>query len=403
MSRLWSSGFELNSTTDGVELITSVAETPEVQSAIVRSGSYAGRTQNTGGLGFAEYFYYQFASSNQTTPLYFRLYLRIATSLSTQSEIIIIQSVNDSYRISIRLNTDNTLELWNEEDSTQIGSDSSALSADTWYRIELKVDTTTISSTDVDAKINGTSFASGTANLAVGIGVITFGIGSATGDLYWDDIAINNSTSSFQNSWPGAGEIIHLRPNAAGDNTGWEPNTGTNFGAVDEVTPDDVTTYVTTTDVNPDILDDYNIDATPVALASDATINVVQVGVRFRGRSTANCDNFALRIRASSGGTVEEGSTIAPANATWRTNAPAAPQNYSLTLYDLPGASTTAWTKADLDTAQIGLHNTTNDDEFTDVSTIWLLVEYTPAVAGGNDLSGVILRNESLRLLKVGK
>ena len=112
--------------------------------------------------------------------------------------------------------------------------------------------------------------------------------------------------------------------------------------------------------------------------------------------------NFVLRIKASSGGTVEESGNIL-ATTTWQTNTAAAPRNYSLTLYDLPGASTTAWTKADLDTAQIGVKKIDGLAVLNRISTLWLLVEHTPAVSVANDLSGVILRNESLRLLKVGK
>ena len=98
-----------------------------------------------------------------------------------------------------------------------------------------------------------------------------------------------------------------------------------------------------------------------------------------------------------------QSANIADIDGSWHTNAAASPFNYSLTLYDLPGASTTAWTATDLDVAQIGLEHTGGAVTATEVSTMWLLVEYTPAAGAANDLSGVILRNESLRLLKVGK
>jgi hypothetical protein len=85
-----------------------------------------------------------------------------------------------------------------------------------------------------------------------------------------------------------------------------------------------------------------------------------------------------LRIKASSGGTVEEGTSIGTANVTWRTNATAVPRTHALTLYDLPGASSTAWTKADLDAAQIGVRATAADTLALYVSAMWVAVEFVP-------------------------
>ena len=373
MSRLWSSGFELNTLGSEVEGIFNTG-LGQIGTGTVRSGTYAYESDLP-----QAYINYQFAASAQTAPFFIRAYIRIATLPNAQDRIIIAGS-SGLLRIGIRMNTDGTLELWNEEDSAQIGSDSSALSTNTWYRIELKVDTTTISSTSVEARIDGSSFASGTANLAAGI--LNFWIGkfnaNVTGFLYYDDIAINDSTGSFQNSWPGEGEIIHLRPDEDGDNDAWGLN---GFQQVDEITPDNATTAIQTNGL--DDISEFTLAATPAALASDDTINCVQVGVRFRQDvTTGNDPTIALRIKSAPAGTVEESSAITCTTTTWGTNAVAAPRNYALTLYDLPGASTTAWTKADLDTAQIGVRLTNEPtDAEPQVSTMWLLVDHKPAGA----------------------
>src|SRR3990172_6946830 len=60
------------------------------------------------------------------------------------------------------------------------------------------------------------------------------------GEWYFDDIAINSSTGSFQNSYPGAGRIVALRPNAAGDSADFArggTDSGANWSQTDEVTP----------------------------------------------------------------------------------------------------------------------------------------------------------------------
>lgn len=381
MARLWSSGAELNTVTNDVEFSAKLGSgTTSIDSAIKRSNTYSMKivasAQNGGGERFT------YAAAAVEGAIYARTYFRIGVS-SDQDNIGIVRTLGGgTSNVEIRMMANDTLILYNNEDSAQIGSASSALSLDTWYRIELKVDSATKASTEVEARIDGTAFASGTINLADGNNAVDFfGIHvvsgfSHTGTYYHDDMAINDGTGSFQNSWPGAGEIIHLRPNAAGDNTAWNEGVGSTYAEVDEVTPDDGTTFIGDNDAN--VISDFNIDATPAALASDDTINCVHVGVRYQVVITGAPAEFVLRIKAAASGTVEESAAIVPNSTSWGTNANAVPRNYPLTLYDLPGASTTAWTKADLDTTQIGVRVSTANTWRAQVSTLWLLVDHTP-------------------------
>jgi hypothetical protein len=210
---------------------------------------------------------------------------------------------------------------------------------------------------------------------------VTVGIGVSgtltSGDIYFDDLAVNNDSGSFQNSWPGAGSITVLRPNAAGDNTTWTPSAGSNYAAVDEVTPDDASTYVGSNSAGQ--IDDYDIDNPGGTVGTP--INVVMVGVRYAGAGASANATFNARIKASSGGTVESSSNITPSNTTYVTNANSTPRTYPLILYDLPGASTTAWTGSDLTSTQIGLNLGTASTNAARVSAEWLLVEYTPQSA----------------------
>jgi len=383
MARLWSSGAELNSTAANVEF-TSNAGTVSIVTSPVRSGTYAVRSNPTASFGNVKYAYRAAATQES---VFIRFYLRIGT-LPSASTNWIFDTTGVGTKMILRMTSGGALQLYNAEDSAQVGSNSSALSVDTWYRIEVGIDTTTLASTVTSARIDGVEFASGTVNLGGAINSLTFGINQAgvTADLYYDDMAINDSTGSFQNSYPGAGEIIHLRPNAAGDNNQWDTDLASgdanNYQRVDEVTPDDVTSYIASATL--DQIDDYNIDATPAALASDDTINVVQVGVRFAVADATSTDpDFVLRIKASASGTVEESAAIDASSTSWRTNAISSPSNYKLTLYDLPGASTTAWTKSTLDTTQIGVRQAAADAHEAWISTLWLLVEHKPADGGG--------------------
>ena len=373
-------------TTDGE--ITIAAGNTTVVTSPVRSGTYALRFNPTAGYAGNSFI---FKGSDTTDGYYARCYIRIATLPSVTHGIFIFYSVSTGRDIGIRLTTTGTLQLYNFEDSAQIGSASSTLSTNTWYCVELKVDSTTSASTSCEARLDGVSFASGTASLSGGQSSLEFGVPevATTVDYYMDDIVLNDDSGSFQNSWPGEGELIHLRPNAVGDNADWVENAvGDSADAVDEVTPNDGTDYLGSSTLNETT--DVNLAATPAALESGDTISCVQVGARFRTNSTAGTvPQFVLRIKASSGGTVEESGTIEiSATTNWVTHSTQTPKNYNLTLYDLPGASTTAWTKTDLDAAQIGVKLINNSTGQAQVTTLWLLVDHKPGAAvasGGND------------------
>ena len=360
-----------------------------IQSTVVRSGNYtAAFTTTTGSPNFL----YQFKSSSTDSIAYCRFYFYMTAFPTNVTNIFQIRSVG-----SIRITSTGTLQLFNA--SAQVGSDSIVLAKRTWYMIEIGCDTTACAGSDtLTGRLNGTTFATSTSQSLAGFSIIDVGINAPPGSavtFYFDDIAINDSTGSFQNSYPGEGKIIHLRPNGNGDNSGWlgsDLDSTDNYLLVDEVTPDDATTDVTTAVSG--TIDDYEIDATPNLISADDTINVVAVGVRFNNSVSAGTDpTFVTRIKSAAAGTVEESANISATDTTWDTNADAVPRNYALVLYDLPGASTTAWTKSTLDTAQIGIRLTDTPTGLAQISTMWLSVDYTPIERA----TGVYFPYQSLR------
>ena len=392
MARIWSSGFELNSTDTNLDIESTSAFGLVIQSSVVRSGTYAMQVVSLVAFD-GQSMHYTYLASEATSKRYFRLYLRVATLPSAENRVVVFNDSSSSLASpSVYLTLDETGDLRLYDEDGQIGSESSALSLDTWYRIEILVDTTTAAgSHEIRARIDGSEFAgSNTRDIISTNQPTTFAVGGnlagenqTQGNWYIDDLAINDDTGSFQTSYPGDGAIIHLRPSATGDNSDW---TGDNTD-IDEVTPDDTTTKLSSNTL--DQLEDVNLDASGL---TTETINVVAVGARFNGVGASANASFALRVKATASGTVEESSAITPANTTWVTNAVASPRNYPLTLYDLPGASTTAWTPTELDTAQIGIHLTTTSTNAVQVSTLWMLVDYTLA----SDLS--INKSESITL-----
>lgn len=389
MTRVVSSGFELNSVAAGME-VTSATGSPSISSSTVRSGGFSLSIPSLTS-GTARGIRYQFIAAANNGPFFCRAYLRITTLPAVENAILQLNDTNDfsAPMVYVTLDSGGLLALFDEDG--QIGSDSSALSTGTWYRIEVEFNNTGGAGAGiVKARIDGVEFAASTTR-SISAGVQSYSVGgnlnseaNGTGAWFFDDLALNDSSGSFQTSYPGAGEIIFLRPSAAGDNSAWTrggADSGANWSQVEEVTPNDATDYNGANTA--ETIDDYNLEATPGSMDSGDTINVVAVGVRWRlDDATGSDPSFVLRIMEDTGGTVQESSAISINNTSWRTNSNSlgAPI-YNLTLYDLPGASTTAWTKAKLDTAQIGVRLTVTDTHNINVSAIWLMVEHTPGAS----------------------
>lgn len=80
-------------------------------------------------------------------------------------------------------------------------------------------------------------------------------------DAWMDDIIVNDSTGSFNNTWPGCLKVILLRPKDDGDSTQWTTSTeGHNYDMVNEV-PYDPTNYISTTGIGD--LDLYEFEELP--------------------------------------------------------------------------------------------------------------------------------------------
>jgi len=366
--RVWSTGMELQSTTAGMEWDTTTGS-PTIDTTTKRSGSASLRSNPSATTAFIV----QQFRANSTAIIYIRVYVRVATAPSALTTIIGYTNAAGTYGASIRMATDRTLEVWQGDTTAKIGSSSTALSLNTWYRVELQYDDS-IANNTTTGYLDGTNFASGNGADLVGGGAIRIGVQtSTTADIYFDDVAVNTTTL------PGQGRIVHMHPNAVGDNAMGVfggANSGTAWGQVKDVTPNDATDYWTLV-INADILDVNIEDSTTVGIGSTDTITTTQVGLRNRAVSAAT-DSQRVRIKSQAAGTVTSGPITARSTTTWRTNGgEAAPFVYQLTSDTNPQAAG-SWTPALLDTAQIG---STAPDAAPDmdITALWLLVDYIAA------------------------
>lgn len=388
MAALWRGGAELQSTAATVEFSSIVTNAPAIETTTKRSGAASWRISNTVGVeGWRQ------GHASTQGQFFFQFYLYIVAMTASTRHIAGARTTGTRL-ISIRLTSAGLLQLYNAEDSAQVGSDSSALSTGTWYRIALMYDSTTLNATSIEARAytdvaGAAAFwnPSGTIDLAAN--PTNFGcytdFQDTTLDYLTDDCAINDTSGSFQTSWPGEMKYIVLRPNAAGDNNAWGRggvDSGANWSQASEIPPDGGTSYVESNTSGQ--IDDYNLDATPGEMGASDTINAVLVGVQAAVSDATGADpDIVLRIKASASGTVEESASLDVNSLTYHGPAPLpANDNYQLVLYDLPGASTTAWTKSDLDQAQAGVREAVTDTHFARVAALWVGVDFTPVTGG---------------------
>jgi hypothetical protein len=386
MGRLASFGGGLQSALAGLEFTAITTNAPAIETTIKRSGVAAYRISNASA---AEGFRHQYTSSQGVYYLQFHIHV---VTLPTGTISIGGFRITGAYKLSIRITPAGLLQLFNNEDTIQIGANSSALSTGAFYRLAMGIDTTTLSATAVEARAyvdtpGASNFwnPSGTADLAANPNNIGIGItgGDATLDYVVDDIGINDNTGSRQNSWPGEEKLIYQLVNGNGDSSQWtgsDGNSTDNYLLLDEVPPDTADYVQSNTSGQADY---YNMEATPAELGASDTINFVQVGIYAAVSDATSSDpDVVIGIKDDTGGTIEESAALDVNAVTFQGPVPLpALGNYALTLYDLPGASTSPWTKAKLDTMQVGIREAVTDAHFVRVASIWAIVSFTPSTS----------------------
>src|SRR5271157_4587560 len=276
MARLLTSGFELNSTTAGVEFDTLLGSTGlSIQGTYVRSGSYAMQVNNatSGTLAGARWIVAALTTGHTYSA---RVYIYLIT-LPTGNYGIIFEGSNGSSGWEVHLNTDGTLQLAKASNDAAIGSPSSAINTGQWYRLEVSYNYATSTAT---AYLDGVQFASGAADTNIALtdfDAFFYGQTGNTGiNICFDDVAVNDDTGSYQTTLPGAGNVIMLQPSGAGESNTWLKTTGAagdanNYTLVNEKPPDGATTFIESNLLT--AIDLYTCPAS--GIPASATVNLV--------------------------------------------------------------------------------------------------------------------------------
>lgn len=137
---------------------------------------------------------------------------------------------------------------------TTIATGTTVLNNNTWHYFEIKCFVNGASGT-VEVHLDGNSsspeITSTVGNFgSTAIAELLFGCGTGTNLIDLDDIFCCDTTGSVNTSFLGDSRIVTIQPNGAGSHTQWTPLSGANWTNVDDSTPDDDTTYNSTTGVN---------------------------------------------------------------------------------------------------------------------------------------------------------
>ena len=255
--------------------------------------------------------------------------------------------------IRVRTNGDNSnlVDIALYIGTSQVAATNAAFSFNTWVRLEwhLLVDDT---SGVFELKRNGDSilnYAGDTKGASSGNGIRVFGIGrnytaTETFVMYSDDIAINDTTGTVNDSWVGPGSILLLKPKGAGNYTQWTPDSGNNFARVNEIphtgdsayvesdTADQIDTYEMQT------LADLGVDT------SDPSFNVKAVQHLMIGRWDEAETELARVLRL--GTTDNTGVAVTLSNTYYR---------YWDEMFNVSPFDSLAWELADLNSLEAGI------------------------------------------------
>lgn len=316
MARLVTSGFELgglnnggSSSPDGAAVTAAGSSPWSIVSSGQRSGGFAARYL-TGATG-ANRGHWDFAYTAPAlgADIFIRFYFNVQVAGSGNSTLAQIPLGTGS-ALALGYDATNNQLFWDDGTFGNTSPNGSAPTG-TWCRVDIRLRIGSGAIDETESYLNGTIFGGGviTGKAFTDTPPSLFCVGSdasnaspvganqtvANMDILYDDVAINNASGGSQNSYPGDGQIVLLKPTAdSAVGTGWTLGTGTaisgNTGktAVSNTPPLGVTDLAAGSDPkqirNASSNANVNYDATmttytAAGVGSSDTVNVVQCWV----------------------------------------------------------------------------------------------------------------------------
>lgn len=354
--------------------------TRSIQSSVVRSGGYALRVNPTGGTAYI----YQggvpssvgigaATSMARTAETFFTFWFRFADLASvTYSVFTVTSSPGASITIDIRITTGGDVTLVGATTSATVAT----LSANTWYRFDLRVTKNATSGLRIDGGTEQTA----TANNQ-NVGGWAFGSlydGADTYDYFYDDFVVG--TAAFPD---GDGPVVLLsKPIAAGNYSDWTDGTGSTYAEVDEV-PHDSNTSFLRDGAGTNQAHTFDMQA---AATIGITGSIVAVMAQALICETSSATTLA-RVRLRSGSTDSDSTSTDVGNTSYVS---------FQKLFVVDPADSAAWTTTKFDAIECGPVKGADSSSVTCTAVYLHVVEDAIAVGGGTT------RRYSLSLTGVG-
>lgn len=349
MARLLTAGFETGSVQELNGVNNGLAT---VSTAHVRTGSYS--LQLFGGVVAGGTARASHVFDADETEIYFRLawYLD-ANGISSYPNITFGDNGGSAQLTLVFNGPTQSFKLYRGGDGNivpgvLIASGTIVLRAETWYLLEGHI-VIGDAAGDFSLKVNavtdsGLSFSGDTqATAATGIRSIGFFGPLGGGLLYIDDLAVNDTSGSFENSYPGLGGIFFLKANDVGATQEFTPSAGSDHDALVDDVPANTTDWVQ--GVAAGDLELFGIEDTPTYVTQ---INVVQP-VFQAAVAVSGSNELRDVVRADSvdypGSTTHTIISIAPTYVLYRGE----------TYYEQPDGTSGAFDAAALDALQVGV------------------------------------------------
>ncbi|MDE2100937.1 MAG: hypothetical protein KGL39_27065 [Patescibacteria group bacterium] len=380
MARLKSIGFELDSNTAGVEVTTfNFIGTPTgLSNTFAHSGTWSEKFAPSAAQMATNYQY-----SSGTGISFIRAWIYLTAYPAANCSILDIGTASAAYG-AIYMNTTGQLGInTGTSPGTYASVKSAAIPLNSWHYIELEMDCSIANTQIATGRLDGIFFDTQTgvqtesANSAT---LAAWGAGlresASSIVIYFDDIAVNDNTGSYQTSWPGNGSLVYMRPNSTGDSNGFATQTGgtagsaNNYTRVNEITPDNATTMNASNTLNASDL--FICGAS--GINNNSAINSVEVNLVLNNSVADATTAIKSQLEKVSGGTISQSVAIIPNTTTWQTNS-TAPANPALVLYNDPDGL--RWTRYTLDTMQIGYLLYATGTNSIQVTNIFAVVDYS--------------------------
>lgn len=377
-ARQFSTGFEWQNTTSGVEWVTTVS-TPTISTSVKHGGNASLQmttavtaksiswTQGNSTRYYLRYYFY-FTPGAGTNPI---LTAGMRDASNYYAGYLTIEDNGTNPFLTVRANST----------STPI-SNTATLQNNTWHMVEMYIDTLGGTNSDIlTVRVDGVQVAnSATQNMVISPSAfeISASNSSGSGDIFYlDDIAVD--PGGVQGLWQGEGKIVAAVPNAAGFSA---CTTGT-FSSINEIPQSDTSTGGTDRcemTVNTGQTATFNVtDSSALGIDSYDTINLLYPMARLN-EAASNVTVWNILISANGVATTTS-SGFDVGDTTIRTN-PIGTINFGNLLVSTTNPATSlAWTPTgsnSIDSMKIGITGTDfNPDVY--MQTFAVMIEYRDA------------------------